>query len=148
MDYKKLSEAIRMCGSTPNIEQCKSECPYYAGGDMTKCIPRMTKDAADAIKMFQEKKVNVNDYVWVKLTEYGKYKLSEHSRVVNKFYGVEVLNENPWETENGYEKVQLWEFMNVLGSCFSMGLLSPIAGNMIYFENPNCEKDCKNEKND
>lgn len=54
MDYKKLSDAIRLCGSTPNIEQCESECPYYAGGDMTKCIPRMTQDAADVIKLVND----------------------------------------------------------------------------------------------
>lgn len=49
MNYQKLSDAIRLCGSTPKIDQCKAECPYYAGGDMTKCIPVLTKDAADAI---------------------------------------------------------------------------------------------------
>ena len=49
MDYKKLSDAIRLCGSTPKIHECKEKCPYYAGGNMTKCIPVMTKDAADAI---------------------------------------------------------------------------------------------------
>lgn len=49
MDYKKLSDAIRLCGSTPKINECKEKCPYYAGGDMMKCIPVMTKDAADTI---------------------------------------------------------------------------------------------------
>lgn len=49
MDYKKLSDAIRLCGSTPKIQECKEKCPYYAGGDMMKCIPVMTKDVADAI---------------------------------------------------------------------------------------------------
>ena len=49
MDYKKLSDAIRLCGSTPKIHDCKEKCPYYAGGDMMKCIPVMTKDAADVI---------------------------------------------------------------------------------------------------
>lgn len=56
MDYKKLSDTIRLCGSTPKIDQCKAECPYYAGGDMMKCIPVMTKDAADAIdNLFKER---------------------------------------------------------------------------------------------
>lgn len=49
MDYKKLSEAIRLCGSTPKINKCKEKCPYYSGGDMMKCIPVLTKDVADAI---------------------------------------------------------------------------------------------------
>lgn len=49
MDYKKLSDAIRLCGSTPKIHECKEKCPYYAGGDMSKCILAMTKDAANSI---------------------------------------------------------------------------------------------------
>lgn len=55
IDYKKLSDAIRLCGSTPKIDECKEKCPYYAGGDMMKCIPVMTKDAADAIIELLEK---------------------------------------------------------------------------------------------
>lgn len=49
MDYQKLSDSIRLCGSTPKIHECKEKCPYYAGGDMMNCIPVMTKDAANAI---------------------------------------------------------------------------------------------------
>lgn len=55
MDYKKLSDAIRLCGSTHKINECKEKCPYYAGGDMMKCIPVMTKDAADVIVELSEK---------------------------------------------------------------------------------------------
>lgn len=48
MDYNKLAEAVMMCGSTPNVPQCR-KCPYWAGGDMSQCIPRMTADCATAI---------------------------------------------------------------------------------------------------
>lgn len=48
MDYEKLIEAVKLCGSTPKIDQCK-KCAYYAGGDMNKCIPVMTNDAANAL---------------------------------------------------------------------------------------------------
>lgn len=48
MDYKRLIDAVRLCGSEPNAALCK-KCPYWAGGDMSKCIPRMTVDAATAI---------------------------------------------------------------------------------------------------
>lgn len=48
MDVEKLIEAVRLCGSTPKVDQCK-QCAYWAGGDMRKCIPRMTEDAAAAI---------------------------------------------------------------------------------------------------
>ena len=48
MDYKEMVAAIRLCGNEPNAEMCK-QCPYWAGGDMMKCIPHMTEDAATAI---------------------------------------------------------------------------------------------------
>ena len=48
MDYKELANAVKLCGSTPKVDQCK-ECSYWAGGDMSKCIPRMAEDAAAAI---------------------------------------------------------------------------------------------------
>lgn len=48
MDYKKLSVAIKLCGSTPKVDQCP-QCQYWASGDMNNCIPRVTSDAATAI---------------------------------------------------------------------------------------------------
>lgn len=48
MDIDKLIEAIRLCGSQPDVRQCRN-CAYYAGGDMSRCIPRMTADAAAAL---------------------------------------------------------------------------------------------------
>ena len=48
MDYKKLIAAIKLCGSTPKVDECKA-CAYWTGGDISKCIPRMTMEAADAI---------------------------------------------------------------------------------------------------
>ena len=48
MDYDKLIDAVKLCGSTPKIDQCK-QCAYWSGGDMSKCIPRMTTAAATAL---------------------------------------------------------------------------------------------------
>nr|UVX79711.1 MAG: hypothetical protein [Bacteriophage sp.] len=53
MDYEKLIKAVNLCGSTPKVEQCK-KCAYWAGGDMSKCIPRMTTDAATALSTLQD----------------------------------------------------------------------------------------------
>ena len=53
MDIEKLIEAVKLCGSTPKVDQCK-KCTYWAGGDMSKCIPRMTEDAATALSMLQD----------------------------------------------------------------------------------------------
>lgn len=56
MDYKKIAEEVRLCGSTPKIHECKGNCLYYRGSDMNKCIPVMTKDAAEAIEhLFEER---------------------------------------------------------------------------------------------
>lgn len=50
MDYEKIAAAVRLCGSTPSTIECLGSCPFYAGGDMNKCIPAMTKAAGDAIE--------------------------------------------------------------------------------------------------
>ena len=52
MDIEKLIEAVRLCGSTPKVDQCK-QCAYWSGGDMSKCIPRMTTDSATALSTLQ-----------------------------------------------------------------------------------------------
>lgn len=52
MDIEKLIEAVRLCGSTPKVDQCK-QCAYWAGGDMSRCIPNMTGDAATALSVLQ-----------------------------------------------------------------------------------------------
>ena len=49
MDIEKLVEAVKLCGSTPKVNQCK-QCAYWASGDMSKCIPMMTSDVATARK--------------------------------------------------------------------------------------------------
>lgn len=56
MDYKKIAEAVKLCGTTPKVNQCKEKCPYYRGPDMYKCIPVMTKDAAEAIEHLLEER--------------------------------------------------------------------------------------------
>lgn len=52
MDIEKMVKAVKLCGSTPKVDQCK-QCTYWAGGDMSKCIPRMTLDAATALSTLQ-----------------------------------------------------------------------------------------------
>ena len=52
MDIEKLIEAVKLCGSTPKVDQCK-QCVYWAGGDMSRCIPNMTGDAATALSALQ-----------------------------------------------------------------------------------------------
>ena len=51
-DLEKLIKAVRLCGSTPKADQCK-QCAYWAGGDMSRCIPNMTGDAATELSTLQ-----------------------------------------------------------------------------------------------
>ena len=48
MDYKEIAAAVKLCGNAPKIDQCK-KCHYWVGGDMRRCILKMTDDAATAI---------------------------------------------------------------------------------------------------
>ena len=60
MDVEKLIESVRLCGSTPKVDQCK-QCAYWSGGDMSKCIPRMTTDAATALSTLQTENEKLRD---------------------------------------------------------------------------------------
>lgn len=51
MEIEKQIAAIKLCGSTPRADQCK-QCAYWNGGDMGKCIPRMTAQVAEALEQF------------------------------------------------------------------------------------------------
>lgn len=83
-------------------------------------------------------KINVNEIVWVKLTEYGKFKLSQRIEEEKERYGESCLIK--YKIKNGYWEVQLWEFMKILGPYFMIGFPNLIEKNTIYFENPG---DCK-----
>ena len=62
MDIEKLVEAVKLCGSTPKVNQCK-QCAYWAGGDMSKCIPVMTSDVATALSMLQAENEKLRETV-------------------------------------------------------------------------------------
>ena len=62
MDVEKMVKAVKLCGSTPKVDQCK-QCTYWAGGDMSKCIPRMTLDAAAALSTLQDENKRLNKIV-------------------------------------------------------------------------------------
>jgi len=58
---------------------------------------------------------NINDYVKVKLTDYGREKYREFW---NKF-GLKALKLK--EDENGYTSFQMWDLMQVFGSHMRLG---------------------------
>ena len=63
MDIEKLIEAVKLCGSTPKVDQCK-QCAYWSGGDMSKCIPRMTTAAATALSTLQAENEKLKDQLY------------------------------------------------------------------------------------
>lgn len=60
MDIEKMVKAVKLCGNTPKVDQCK-QCAYWSGGDMSKCIPRMTTDAATALSTLQAENKKLRD---------------------------------------------------------------------------------------
>jgi hypothetical protein len=50
MKREELVKALRCCTSSPSVLECKANCVFYNGGDMSKCIPEMGKAAADALE--------------------------------------------------------------------------------------------------
>ena len=70
------------------------------------------------------KRINLNDFIKVKLTDLGKDIYYHHYDEVNEFYGREICKPKyPEEDEDGYSKFQLWHFMQLYGE--SMGLGKP-----------------------
>ena len=90
MDIEKLIKAVKLCGSTPKVDQCK-QCAYWAGGDMSKCIPRMTLDAATALSTLQAENAQLRAYL-----EYER----EHADAYYEECG-------QWETENEKLRAEL-----------------------------------------
>ena len=91
MDYDKLIDAVKLCGSTPKVDQCK-QCAYWAGGDMSKCIPKMTADAALAIETLRA------DLARVTAERDGAVEEVKHLKAVMRDEGIVVIPPKyPWE---------------------------------------------------
>ena len=90
MDIEKLIEAVKLCGSTPKVDQCK-RCAYWAGGDMSKCIPRMTTAAATALSTLQAENAQLRGEL-----EYER----EHADAYHEECG-------QWEAENEKLRAEL-----------------------------------------
>lgn len=66
-------------------------------------------------------KINLNEYIKVKLTDLGKDIYYHRYDNLNNYYGREVLKPSfPEEDENGYTKFHLWEFIELYGEHIGM----------------------------
>ena len=72
--------------------------------------------------MRKEIRINLNEEVKVKLTDYGKEIYYHQFDFVNKRAGREVLEPQfPKEDESGYTKFQLWDFISLYGEHIGVG---------------------------
>ena len=79
--------------------------------------------------------INLNDIVYVKLTDYGKdiyYHLYDE---LNNRAGREIIEPHfPKEDEYGYSKFQLWDFIRIYGPYISITSKNVIKPLNIYFK--------------
>ena len=84
------------------------------------------------------KEFNVNDTIWVKLMPEGrKIHWRKHLEFWKKLGKLNDFPYTPPNTdEHGFSSFQLWSFMEIFGSEFTLGALPFIENNTIYFEEP------------
>lgn len=74
-----------------------------------------------------EVKINLNEQVKFKLTDFGKdiyyHRFDDVNRLIIKNCGKPLTPRMPETDENGYTEMQLWDFMSVFGE--HMGMARP-----------------------
>ena len=93
-------------------------------------------------------KINVNDYVKIKLTEAGRSELKKQYRELEKEYSIVGHIGMPKEDEDGWSKWQLWRVMQVFGSTLHLGMNEPFeaeievegVGNYVKFDEAALDK--------
>lgn len=67
-------------------------------------------------------RINLNDYVKVRLTDLGRDIYYHRVDEVNSFYGLEICKPTyPKEDADGYTEFQLWKFIELYGKHIGMG---------------------------
>ena len=68
---------------------------------------------------------NCNEYVYVKLTQFGKEILAKDEEEFRRLYNIEPIYKFKPEDEDGWSKWQLWDLMNIFGPYMKMGCNNP-----------------------
>ena len=83
----------------------------------------------------KEVRINLNERVRVKLTDYGKEIYYHRVDDVNRRYGREVCKPSfPKVDKDGYSSFVLWDFMNLYGEHMTMGSQNVIKPLEIVYE--------------
>ena len=81
------------------------------------------------------KTVNLNEYVKFKLTDKGNKIIENHRKTLSKLVGYEVSRDTVVKVDrNGYEYLQLWEFMKIFSDEMRNGQEPLVENNNLYFE--------------
>lgn len=102
---------------------------------LKKEIPKEEQTGGDLISRQAVNKININDFVKVKLTDYGKDIFYHQYDNINITYGKEIIKPSyPTVDSDGYTRFQLWYFINLYGRYIDMGLQNVIEPLEIVFE--------------
>jgi len=74
---------------------------------------------------------NINNYVYVKLTDHGYEVYNKYYKKIPKEYNISIPEIE--KDENGFSKWQLWQLMLIFGSSCGNGFTNPFE-TTIYFE--------------
>lgn len=68
------------------------------------------------------KKLNLNNLIKVKLSDYGKEIYYHQFDGLNEYFGNNIIEPHfPTVDEYGYSEFQLWDFMHIYGEYMKMG---------------------------
>lgn len=82
-------------------------------------------------------KININEKVRVRLTEYGKQCLAENYAKLSMASGAPLSMPNPKLDADGWTEWQLWRLMQEFGQHIAMGLPVPFEANEMLIPQPN-----------
>ncbi|HTH92906.1 MAG TPA: hypothetical protein VL576_00275 [Candidatus Paceibacterota bacterium] len=84
-------------------------------------------------------KGNINDPIWVKLTEDGKRIHNEHYANIlkNSKVQIDLKNYEPKIDRKGLTRYTLWEWASIFGPSLHHGMMvQPFTDNIVYYDEP------------
>lgn len=77
--------------------------------------------------------ININDYVYVQLTDLGKQIYDSYFFNFNRKYGVEIKAPELKMDKEGYSAFQIWDLMQIFGPEMRIGLNPTFKDNILQF---------------
>ena len=133
MTRQDIIKALMICYCPPS--DC-TQCPYH---DIEECNDRLGIDALEMLLKDRKTKINLNEKIKVRLTDYGRDIYYHQFDMLNEYCGKIVCKPRyPKEDLSGYTRFQLWEFIELYGPFIGMAkpnVIEPLE--IIYEEEDN-----------